>query len=191
MFIIQTETLGFDSNAAILSVGIYYSGDNEKIDYNGPIAHDPENICYVKFDVKEQVKHYNRTINKDTVSWWKSQSEEVKKHSFIPSISDMTVIEGYEKLKSFVKQKSSNRYDFVWSRGYITPVCLESLFRSAIQPSLFKPNCYRELRTAIDILKGSSDNGYCEINNYEVNKEQRHIPHYNVINEWAMLIYGN
>jgi hypothetical protein len=191
MFFIQTETLGFNSNAAILSVGMYYFDGNEKVDYDGPIIHNPENICYVKFNVKEQVKHYGRTINKDTVSWWKSQSEETKKYSFTPSELDVSVMEGYEKLKSFVKENTSVKYDFAWSRGYITPLCLESLFRSANQPFLFKPSCYRELRTAIDILKGSADNGYCEINNYEIDKEQRHIPHYNVINEWAMLIYGN
>lgn len=184
MFCVQAESLGVKSDSVILSVGVGY------FDETNPESYDRGRNMLVKFDVKDQIKNYSRKTNPDTISWWKSQSEEVKNHSLMPTSNDLSVMDGIDELKEYVKKYSKNNKEIIWSRGYFTPVCLNSLFESAGQYPFIKYNSWRDIRTAIDMTKETANGGYCDVPNYEINKNNRHIPHYNVHSDIMMLLFG-
>lgn len=184
MFCVQAETLGVDSDSVILSVGLGY------FDETDPELYDRGTTIIVKFDVKDQIKNYGRTTNPDTIFWWKSQSDSVKNHSLRPSSEDLSVSSGIEKLNDYIQKRAKNNKEIIWSRGYITPVCLNSLFQSAGNRAFVRYDLWRDIRTAIDMTKETSDNGYCSIPNCEINKNNRHIPHYNVGDDISMLLLG-
>lgn len=186
MFVIQCETLGFESSSVILSVGLQYF-DETNLDSR---YLNPEQNVFVKFSVKHQVEKYSRTINKSAFEWWKTQPEKVKKTSFVHSSEDKSVLTGIDILSNHVKDFSKTKKEIFWSRGYLTPMCINSLFVSADRYPLVNYNLWRDIRTAIDMTKNTSEDGYCTVPNFPINKENRHIPYLSVNDDAVMLLFG-
>jgi len=186
MFCLQCETLGLSPSSVILSVGLFYFDEDDPDTFNT----DPEKTLYVKFSAKDQLKKYNRTYEKSTGLWWKTQSHIVQEYSLLETKRDVSVELGILLLKNHVAKYSKSNQEIVWTRGYIHSTCLDSLFKSAQSPPLFKHYQYRDIRTAIDMTKDTADNGFCKVPNHQINIDDRHIPHYNVVQDAEMLLFG-
>ena len=98
--IIDTETLGINSDSCILSLGVTVSTyDDIDITFNDLV----ETGMYLKFNLAEQIK-LGRTTNKDTIKWWFTQSEEARK-VLKPSEEDVSLYSLHGKLQEFYGNK--------------------------------------------------------------------------------------
>ena len=66
---------------------------------------------YMKLNVEDQVKNYNRQISKGTLKWWSEQGEDAKKH-IKPTEDDKDLSELLPFLRSVIKKK-----EFTFTRG--------------------------------------------------------------------------
>lgn len=82
---------------------------------------------FIKFDVKEQVEKYGRTIQKDTLDWWMKLGPEVR--SMIkPSADDVSIELVYEFFKNTLEIQNCER---VYTRGNtFDPIITETLHRN-------------------------------------------------------------
>lgn len=173
-FALDIETLGTKSNAVILSIGVTpweLSADNYDID------RWINESLFVKLKVSSQ-RELGRTVDQSTLEWWKKQNDLAIKTSVTPSGSDLAPAEAIETLRRYIAPRcdASTR---VFIRGSLDQLCIDDLCDQLGTPPLFPYNAYRDFRTAIDIIYGSS-NGYVEV---DINA----IPGYN----WASLVSHN
>lgn len=186
MFCLDIETTGTESDAAVLSVALVYFDETKQYTFEQLI----DNSCFVKFNLKEQIKNYKRTVEKETLDWWKKQCKIAQEISLMPSDNDVTVKEGIKILRQYAKDNSVNEKELIWTRGSLDQIVLDSLFRSAGEEHLFKYSHYRDMRTAIDLLKETSKGGYCEVLDLDMNKVFKHTPVHDCALDVMMLLYG-
>ncbi len=159
IFALDIETLGIESTSVILSIGLVYVKDTTVKNYQEML----KDSLFVKLNAKEQISKYGRTVDKDTLTWWKKQGEIQRKHSYIPSDKDVSVVEAVDSCIDWVKSKNDDTA-LVWVRGSMDGPCMDNLFKSVLKSPLFGYNRYRDVRTAIDILyPNTSKNGYVEV----------------------------
>lgn len=189
MFAIDIETLGLDSNAVVLSAAIiHFDPANKDVSFNDLLME----ASYVKFDAKEQIEKYNRTITKSTVDWWKTQSKVVRDYTIKPSaIHDHSLVDGMSVLYDYVNSRNNGRKETMWSRGSLDQLCLDSLSRAIGNRTITEYYNWRDFRTAIDILYGTS-RGYCEINDptFDPQSVIKHLAHHDVCYDVMMLLKG-
>lgn len=158
MFGIDIETLSHKENAVVLSCALTYFTTTEQHTFQSLI----DKTCFVKFDAKEQINKYKRGMSESTMDWWRKQSKEAKEISLKPSPNDMSLIEGVEKLRTYVKENSNGK-ELVFCRGSLDQFVMCDLFEQLQIPQLFEYYQYRDFRTAIECLKDNSKRGYCEV----------------------------
>jgi len=188
MFVFDVETLGKDSTAVILSMAC--------------VAFDPtkkpspeqlrEDAFFAKFDVQDQIQRLKRTTTKSTMEWWAKQCDNVKFKSFRPSVEDVTFEDGYEAMRVWAAEREVNTKDYVWARGNLDQLVLDSIEeRCGLEP-IFTFNRWRDVRTAVDFMYGTT-NGYCDID-YPGFNSKLHITKHNPIDDCLfdamMLMYG-
>lgn len=139
-FIIDIETLDFSPNAVILAIGVL------------PFYGEMNDGFFVKLNVADQYKNFNRTINKETCQWWEKQNEFVKNAIFNKSNDDDYFKEGLiffaEKINEFDKYKSK-----FWSFNPVfTFSTLLNAFNSINYHFPINITKFRDIRTLMDIL---------------------------------------
>lgn len=160
MFLLDLETCGVESNAVILSVALLYVDTSTKPDWESLY----NNTLFVKLSVRDQVENYGRSIDKNTIVWWKKQCDIAKDMSFIPKKSDLTAKEAIQCLRNYVKQQCPNpKSDIIWVRGSIDQICLDSLFNKMEEERLFPFYNYRDVRTFLAFNTETGAKGYAEI----------------------------
>jgi len=186
MFIFDVETLGVESTAVIISAGIIHIAPNTKPSYQDML----DNACFVKFDAKEQIDA-GRTIDREVLEWWEKQHTYVRKVSFKPSADDVSAKQGIHILQSYVGQFPDNQKQNVWARGSLDQVTIDSLAKKFEVPPIANFNVWRDVRTAIDILYGTS-NGYCEVDYPDFQRAAviKHHPVHDCALDGMMLMYG-
>lgn len=184
MYVFDIETLDVESTSVVLSTAIVYF--DEKSTYQSLL----DECLFVKFNAKEQIKNYNRTISKSTLEWWDKQSDHAKNISLIPSEHDLPAIEGIQKLKKYLKRDSEDK-TILWSRGSIDSVIMDSLCKSVGVKPLVYYNQHREIRTALDILATTTVNGYCQVNleGFSKGMVKKHDPVHDVCYDAIQLLY--
>lgn len=184
MFCFDIETLSVESTSVVLSAAIVYF--DESSTYESLL----EDCLFVKFDAKEQIKKYNRTVSKSTLEWWDKQSDHAKKISFTPSAKDMSAIEGIQLIKSYLKRETKEKM-IIWSRGSIDSVIIDSLCRSMNISPIAYYNQHREVRTALDLLATTTVNGYCQVDLEGFSKDmvKKHDPVHDVCYDAVQLLY--
>ena len=111
------------------------------------------NTKMIKFNVEEQVKKYNRKINKDTLEWWNNQGEDAKQQ-LKPSPEDVSISELYG---FFILNKSAN-VNRVYSRGNtFDPIFLEHIMRQTDYPYPYNWWEVRDTRSLIEGLTWGTD----------------------------------
>lgn len=187
MFALDIETLSPKENAVVLSMAVLYFDETQTYTYQDLL----DNTCFVKFNLKEQMEIYGRKSDKDTIEWWKKQCDMVKAKSLIPSKDDLKVSDGLQFVADYVKMKSKEKEEIVWTRGSLDQFALDSLCDDVGFPLLFNYSQYRDFRTAIDLLKETSWRGYCDVP--EFNRHalvMKHDPVHDVALDVMMLLYG-
>lgn len=151
-FVVDIETLDTESSAVLLSVGIVAVDFEEEFTFKDLV----DNGLFVKFDARSQGK---RTVSQSTLDWWKSQSREAFESQVIPSEKDVSLVEGFNRLREYMQRNDFSSKSIVWSRGVLDVMVLTSIAQQLKIEPLFQWWRGRDVRTAVDILSGS-DNGY-------------------------------
>ncbi|AGN30074.1 DexA exonuclease A [Vibrio phage nt-1] len=149
--IIDYEGLNVTPDAAVIELGaVAFEHDFEKVPNYQELV---QNGFRCKFDIKHQKGR--RSINKATVEWWKSQSEEAKA-ILIPSGSDVSVEEGHRLFIEWIENNTGyNGKSHFYCRGnnYDIPLmadCFRDVgLRHAIVERFWK---FRDVRTRIESL---------------------------------------
>lgn len=117
----------------------------------------------VKFNAKEQINTFNRTVEDSTIKWWKTQPKEVFDAMVRPSSKDVDLIKGLTLLNKFVSNINgySFKESYVWSRGnYFDFPILRSLYNAAGLKLPYNEWKIRDVKTAIDIMAGTNTGQY-------------------------------
>jgi hypothetical protein len=191
MFIFDVETLGKQSHSVILSMACIYF-DPDKTPSHTELF---ESAFFAKFDVQDQVKRLNRKVGKSTMDWWAKQCENVRNKSFKPSSIDEKFEDGYERMREWAKSKNDNKC-WVWARGNLDQLVMDDIEESIGLDPIFKYARWRDVRTAIDFLYGTT-NGYVQVEVppwVEAFDSQLHITKHNPIDDCVLdamqLMYG-
>jgi len=184
MFVFDLETLSTESSAVILSAAMVYFNDG--MSYSDII----DQAIFVKFDAKEQIQKYKRTASKSTLEWWSKQCSMARDISFNPTPTDVSAEDGIELFRDYLKIDSSPK-KIIWARGGLDQTAFESLCNSVDVKPIVRYNQWRDVRTAVDLLASTSDNGYCEINHptFSVQQVLKHHPIHDAAYDAMMLLY--
>lgn len=172
-FVIDFETLGLSETAIPLSLAItpFYFGDVPSV--KKLIANSIE----VKFNVKELNKTGMFTKDKSTIEWWKKQDTEVREAVLLPSEKDLSLSDSvFEIREFFIKSGYNYNTSYIWARGmdFDMPK-LKHLFDVANVAYPFNPFKSRDIRTAIDIMAGTSSGKYTPKNKRAFDSLPKHI----------------
>lgn len=156
---IDTETLGLRENTVVLSIGVaaFQLVPGAENNYEKYIR----NGFHVKLSIKDQLANYKRTIDPDTVAWWKQQVPEAQK-IVKPSEDDVDMATGLHLLNDWIKRSGYRwKESFVWSRGtYFDFPKIEHMYHQAGVKCGFNTWKIRDTRTMIDVLTGSENGQY-------------------------------
>jgi hypothetical protein len=158
-YMFDIETLGIDSTCVILSAAIIHFEQEEELDMDML----RERALFVKFNIQEQVEELKRSTTKSTIDWWKEQPEYARKKSLPAKASDVDTVDGIEKLRAYInKHQPDPKKITIWARGSLDQMAIDSLARAAGLEHIAPYYVWRDVRTAVDIVYGST-NGYCKV----------------------------
>jgi hypothetical protein len=186
MFMFDVETLGVESTCVILSAALIHFDPEKRPTYQDLL----DNACFVKFDVKEQLQ-LGRTSSKSTLDWWKGQHEYVRKVSLEPSREDMSVENGLLKFYKYMGQFPNQFKQTMWARGSLDQMAIDSLAVRVGLEEITGYNMWRDVRTAIDILYGTT-NGYVDVDHplFKRHEVIKHHPVHDCALDAMQLMYG-
>jgi|ERR1700747_826899 len=183
MIVYDIETLCTESTAVVLSLAAVYFDPNDTLDYDELL----DRALFVKFDVSEQIKKYNRTVDKSAVEWWRKQADIPRKASVEPSPNDLSLAEGLSMMDDYYNR---NGRGVVWARGGLDQLATESLYKSLGAKPFAMFNMWRDVRTAIDLLYDSK-NGYCSVPGFDPSIHVfKHHPVHDCAYDAMMLVHG-
>jgi len=102
---------------------------------------------YIKFDVEDQVKSYNRKIEKDTLEWWSKQNKTAR-DKLAPSSDDVSIADLYS---FFVVNKPVNMEKVYTRRNTFDPIFMTSLMKATGNP---EPYAWWDVRDTISYIEG-------------------------------------
>jgi len=156
VFVFDIETLDTGSEAVILSMAcIHFDDINKSLEYM------KENAFFVKLDASDQYKRLKRTFSQSTIDWWKKQCENARNVSYKPDINDIKLEDGIEALRDWTN-KFNEKDSWVWARGSLDQVVLESACTDCNVEPVFHYARWRDVRTAVDFMYNTT-NGYCKV----------------------------
>lgn len=184
-FMFDVETLGVDSDSIILSAAIVHFTGHETM------QELIDTGLMVKFDFAEQ-KAMGRTKDADTVAWWNNQGEFQKKASLYPSKRDVSAEDGIKMLRNYVKDNDPEGKQYIWARGNLDQIVIESLARQLGVDSIAGYQMYRDVRTFITLMKDTEKNGYCEVPEGMIPEGAlvKHEPLHDCVLDIMMMVHG-
>ena len=187
MFIFDVETLGVESNAVVLSAALIHFEPSEKPSYQNLL----DNACFVKFKAKDQIERLKRTIDLGTLEWWKNQHSYTRTVSFEVSSDDLTPEEGITRLHNYMNQFKNPAHQTMWARGSLDQMAIDSLAKKLDMHPITDYNMWRDVRTAVDMLYGTS-NGYTDVVHPEFKRHEviKHHPVHDCALDAMQLMYG-
>jgi len=102
---------------------------------------------YMKFDVEDQVKSYNRKIEKDTLEWWGKQNKEAR-DKLAPSSDDKSIADLHN---FFVVNKPVNLKRIYTRRNTFDPIFMSSVMKATGNP---EPYAWWDVRDTISYIEG-------------------------------------
>lgn len=112
-----------------------------------------DNSKVMKFSVEEQVKKYERKIDKSTLEWWKEQGADAQKW-IKPSDDDRSI----EELYDFFMEGAGGTAAKFYTRGNtFDPILLESIMKQIHKPMPYHWWEVRDTRSLIEGLAWGSD----------------------------------
>lgn len=169
---IDLETFGLRENAIIISLGITKFRFTEYKKYEDYI----KDGIFIKFDVKDQIKNYNREWDESTVKFWKRQPDHVRKENCVARPDDFSLVDGLRLLKDYITSTEYIwRSSFIFSRGNAFDFGkLDHAYEKnlKVEPP-YNKFMERDVRTYIDFMTGTNDGKYNL--SYQV-EETKHSP---------------
>ena len=153
--IFDFETLSQDqTNGVVISMAMLnFSETRFDSDISYKFDELVEQTHFIKFNVEEQVKTFNRKIDKSTLEWWNKQGD-VAKSQLIPNDEDVSISTLYN---FFIVNKSANIRK-VYTRGNtFDPMILEHIMRQTNNPMPYQWWEIRDTRSIIEGLAWGSD----------------------------------
>ena len=191
MFMFDIETLGVESTTVILSAGIIYF--DPEVDSDVTYEELVSRGLFVKFNAKDQVQRLDRTISKSTLDWWNKQGEWQQKTNFVPNEEeDLFAEDGIKIIHKYInKYMGGKKWDTetIWARGSLDQMAIDSLCNKARVDPIAPFNRWRDMRTAIDMLYGTS-NGYCKVRDLDMDTVAKHHPVPDCALDILMLLRG-
>lgn len=187
MFIFDVETLDTESTAVVLSFACTHVTE-ETDDYQKML----DNSIFFKLDIKSQFA-LGRTSSDDTCRWWDRQVESVKKTSLWPDEeNDINPLEALQLFKLWLEKQGFGLKSTIYSRGPLDQVCLESLTRTFDFKNPIPYNKWYDIRTAVDYLYESAQQGYVEVDHptFRDTMVLKHHPTHDCAYDGMMLLYG-
>jgi len=167
--ICDAETLGVDEGSVILDFSMVLVDFNQRLNYTEKELMSSGKRW--KLDVSSQ-KLMGRTVDSDTVDWWKMQAPDVRKRCVLPSPNDIPIQDLVPNIEKTLKEnhfsnKSGDHLNF-WlaSRGELEVKLLHNLYKSQGK-SVQKDGFYdfwrwRDIRTMLHFLVGA-ERGYIDV----------------------------
>ena len=187
MFMFDIETLGTESTAVVLSAAIIHFEVGTTYEYDDLIS----NALFVKLDASAQVNEYGRTMDLETCEWWKTQHAYARQISLKPSTEDLHPTDAIQRIREYVA-KYPDPEQTIWARGSLDQMCFDSLTLCVDKERIFRYNNWRDVRTAIDLLKDTAKNGYCTIDHptFQTHNVIKHHPTHDCAYDIMMMLYG-
>jgi len=186
MFMFDIETLGVESNSVILSFScIYFDPSKKDVTYEELLA----SAFFAKLDAKDQLSRLKRTASEDTLKWWGSMGSEIKAVSFTPKDSDLKAEDAMAKFKEWTEQFPNHDKCIVWARGNLDQVVFCSLETTCGLDNILPFWRWRDVRTAVDLMTGSS-NGYATVENFDPVIVHKHNPIHDCAYDVLMMLRG-
>lgn len=104
---------------------------------------------FMKFDVADQIKSYNRKIQKSTVEWWSQQSKEAQA-KIAPKPDDKSISELHH---FFVVNRATNLEKIYTRRNTFDPIFMSSIMKATGNPD---PYDWWLVRDTISYIEGLS-----------------------------------
>ena len=187
MICFDVETLGKQTNAVILSMAcVWFDPVNKP---------SPEQLrkdsFFVKLDATDQIKRLKRGASKSTLEWWSKQCDIAKEKSLYVKPDDVKIEVGLEMMREWANKYDAKASAWVWARGNLDQLVIDSMEEQLEIEPVFYYNRWRDVRTAIDLLIGST-NGYCEVDypGFYAGSIVKHDPLDDCIYDAMMLLYG-
>ena len=185
MFMFDIETLGIESNSVILSMACIYFDVTKQQNYQELV----DSAFFVKLDAKDQTERLGRTVTKSTLEWWAKQDPVIRSLAMDPSNDDYVAENAIEALRIWSKQFPNNDAATVWARGNLDQMAIGSLENVCKVPPVFHFGRWRDVRTAVDLMTGST-NGYANIPDFDDSQVLKHDPRHDCAYDIMMLMYG-
>ena len=151
---LEIETLGLKENSVILSLGIIPFKFENKDTHQSLLSASST----IKFNVDNQIKQYNRDINKQTLAWWKTQDSIAKETNLKQTTDDLDLKEALMKLQECIKNTDYNfKGNHVFTRTPILSMPIISSICDSVNISPINTNNSRDIKTYLDYLTGSID----------------------------------
>jgi hypothetical protein len=186
MISFDIETCGVESCAVILSVGcVKFDLDlkEREPDPNNAFQSLLNSSFFVALDVREQ-RAKGRTIEPDTMDWWKQQAEIPRKKSLnVPTRTP--VLDGLNGIAEYCKGET-----VIWQRGTLDQVLYDSLCKQYGISPIVNFNQWMDFRTAIYLLKDTARNGYCKVPGFDTYQVVKHDPVHDAALDVIQLVYG-
>lgn len=191
MFCFDIETLGIESTTVILSAGIIYFDPetDQDVEYDDLVSRG----LFIKFDAKDQLLRLERTMTKSTLDWWNKQGSFQQQSSFMIRPEDLKAEEAFKAIHAYVNKHMRGKSwdkEFIWARGSLDQMAIDSLALKVGVDPIAPFSRWRDMRTAIDMLTGST-NGYCEVKGLDPNVVIKHHPVHDCAYDILMLIKGS
>lgn len=143
------ETLGTNpSNSAVVSLAVLPF--DSSVFSSGGYSYEElvDQATLIKFDVDDQVRNHNRTIDQSTLEWWGQQSPEARLQ-LEPSSSDIKLTELFDKLVDITCPADIER---VYTRGNtFDPIFLGSILSNV---NRLDPYSYWKIRDTRSVIEG-------------------------------------
>lgn len=187
MFVFDIETLGVESTAVVLSAALVHFDPEKQPAYQDLL----DNAIFVKFNAKDQIERLKRTVDLGTIEWWKNQHEYVRGVSFVPNSTDVTAEEGLTLLHNYMNKYPNADKQTMWARGSLDQMAIDSLAVKVDMQQITGYNVWRDVRTAVDVLYGTS-NGYVEVEHPTFKRHEviKHHPVHDCALDAMQLMYG-
>lgn len=149
------ETLSQDQiNGVVTSFAIIPFSEKRYVD--NPYTYEEllDSCRYIKFDVSDQIKNFNRKMCKNTLEWWNQLGPEAKKQ-IKPSPEDVSISELYG---FFHKVTDCSVIKKAYTRGNtFDPIFLQHILMQTGHRDPFHWGCVRDTRSMIEGMSFGMD----------------------------------
>ena len=146
-FILDFETLGYSDSAVLLSVGVLAIPEDLSKSYS--LYDLLKNSYYAKINREEQIK-LKRTIDKETLDWWKRQGEQAKTVINNNNLIDCNDV--YTQVLNFILNNGFTKEANIFSRGLIDQRWWQSFCKSLNKTDPLPFWQWRDTRTFLDCM---------------------------------------